>query len=169
MSSENLKSRAALTETFLQEISRFSTWTVIYHQFVAVTIGLNPTDLKCGAVLSETGPLTAGELAEIVGLTTGAVTGVIDRLEQAGLVRREKDPTDRRKIIIQPISDSDELPRLNQIFNSISQTAGQLISTYRDDELAVILDFIQRGQKMLKQEIAKLRENPGTNPSSRPG
>jgi DNA-binding MarR family transcriptional regulator len=65
-------------------------------------VGLNPTDLSSLCLLLLHGPATAGRLAELTGLTTGAVTGVIDRLERGGFVRREVDPTDRRKVIVVP-------------------------------------------------------------------
>src|SRR5918997_6772224 len=78
--------------------SRLSTTTVLFHSAVADRLGVSATDVKCYTILRQTGPLTAGELAERVSLTTGAITGVIDRLERAGLVRRAADPHDRRRV-----------------------------------------------------------------------
>ena len=101
-SSPNVE-RAALLAQFYAEISRNSTWTVVFHQAAAHAFGLNGTDHKCRGVLDETGPITAGELAVVMGMSTGAITSVVDRLEHAGLVRRMRDAVDRRRVIIEPV------------------------------------------------------------------
>ena len=82
---------------------QLSTATVMFHQAIADRLGLNVTDHKCLDLLLIKGPLTAGELAVMTGLTTGAITAVIDRLGGAGFVRREDDPPDRRRVIVQVI------------------------------------------------------------------
>ncbi|CAA9581392.1 MAG: Transcriptional regulator, MarR family, partial [uncultured Thermomicrobiales bacterium] len=90
----------------LEEESRKSTLDGVYFfQAVAERSGMNLTDLQCVAILSSTGPITAGQLAETMRLTTGAVTGVVNRLERAGYVRREKDPTDGRRVVIEPVRE----------------------------------------------------------------
>ena len=109
-----------LLERFNQEISRNSTWTVIYHQALATKLGLNPTDLKCAGLLIETGPITAGELGELVALTTGAITGVIDRLEKFGLVERVKDPTDRRRVVVQLTNNPARIGEAMTAFGSLA-------------------------------------------------
>src|SRR6516165_10656801 len=82
---------------------QLSAATIMFHQAVADRLGLNPTDHKCIDLLALKGLMTAGELADATGLTTGAITGVIDRLEGAGFVRREEDPNDRRRVILRAI------------------------------------------------------------------
>ena len=72
----------------------FNVQALMFGQVVAGRRGINPTDLQCLNVLSLTGPITAGRLAEITGLTVGAITGVLDRLETAGYARRERDEED---------------------------------------------------------------------------
>jgi len=107
--------------------------------------------------LSFTGPLTAGELAERTGLTTGAITGVVDRLEKASYVRRERDAGDRRRVIIRP-----ETGRLGAevapLFSSLKQRMDELCAGYEDDELAILLDFMTRAQPIFRAEAAHLRE-----------
>src|SRR4028118_2100776 len=78
---------------------------VLFNQAVADRLGMNPTDLQCLNILSETGPVAAGQLAQETGLTTGAVTGVIDRLERAGYAWRERDPKDKRRVIVHPLPE----------------------------------------------------------------
>src|SRR5690349_15820511 len=75
---------------------RLSTATIMFHQAVADRLGLNLTDHKCVDLLLLNGPLTAGELASLTALTTGAITAALDRLERGGFVKREDDPEDRR-------------------------------------------------------------------------
>src|SRR5918997_2875361 len=75
---------------------------VLFNQAVADRLGMNPTDLQCLNMLLEAGPVAAGRLAEETGLTTGAVTGVIDRLERAGYAWRERDPKDKRRVAVHP-------------------------------------------------------------------
>ena len=84
-----------------------STVTILFHQAIADRLGMNVTDHKCAGILARSGPITAGELARRTGLTTGAITGVIDRLEQAGFARRARDPGDRRRVIIEPDPETD--------------------------------------------------------------
>ena len=107
-------------------------------------VGLNPTDLGSLCLLLLHGPAPAGRLAELTGLTTGAVTGVIDRLEGGRFVRREVDPTDRRKVIVVP--DRDRVDRdLFPHFPSLQRAAAQ---KFYDDftvaELDVIAEFLMR-------------------------
>lgn len=149
--------QAALIETFIAEISRMSTWTVVFHGAVAAHLGLNPTDLKCGAVLRETGPIPAGELAALTGLTTGAITGVIDRLAKAGLVRRAADPTDRRRVIVEPLDSPARIAELMRILAPLSAETVQLLKEHYDNEqLSVILDFVRRSSDLMRRQTARL-------------
>src|ERR1700724_4256187 len=94
------KARAALMEELEHAVRRSSGLGVIFGQTVANRAGISASDLECLDFLNLEGRVTAGRLAEVAGLTTGAITGVIDRLEKAGLVRRERDSEDRRKVFI---------------------------------------------------------------------
>src|SRR5262245_29900394 len=93
--------RAEVLATLPAEFRQLSVATIMFHQAIADRLGMNVTDHKCADLLERNGPMTAGELAEQTGLTTGAITGVIDRLEQAGFVRRAPDPGDRRRVIVE--------------------------------------------------------------------
>src|SRR6185436_7386052 len=86
---------------------RLSTATVLFHSAIADRLGVSVTDLKCYSILRQTGPITAGELGERLGLTTGAITGVIDRLEHVGLVHRARDPNDRRRVVLELLSNPE--------------------------------------------------------------
>ena len=141
-----------------------STWTVMFHQAASLRMGLNPTDGKCLSVLRETGPITAGELAQVIGLTPGAVTGVIDRLEKRGFVRRAADPHDRRRVIVEPIPDATQTAELGAIFGPLAAaTKQEFFDRYSDEELAVVLDFVRRGAMLMKAQTARIQEDRREN------
>jgi DNA-binding MarR family transcriptional regulator len=155
--SSPLTQRTELINALYQAGRELSTATVLFHSAVAEQVGLNATEWKCLDLLDRMGPLTAGELAEFTALTTGAITGVIDRLEQGGFARRERDPHDRRKVIVQSIQEhKHEIP--HQIFASLRQRYAELFSSYNDQELAFILDYIIRSSAVMTEETAKLRQ-----------
>lgn len=153
-----LPDRQTLVETFLTEISRWSTWTVVYHQAASMRMGLNPTDLKTGALLRETGPITAGELADLIGLTTGAITGVLDRLEKAGVVRREHDPHDRRRVIIHLTENPEYISKAITILGGLQEESLALLAGYTDEQIALINGFIIEGREIMRRQTARLRE-----------
>ena len=138
----------------LEEQSReLSTRTVIFHHLIGERLGLNPTDHKCLDVIIRTRtPMTASQLAEETGLSTGAITGVVDRLEKAGYVKRKRDQNDRRLVFINPLLDK-AMVKLSPIFHPIKQASRNLYSKYSDEGLAIILDFVINCNKMT-QEIA---------------
>src|ERR671930_2324829 len=100
------KGRAALQQELEHAMRRSSAQGVIFGQTVANVAGISGSDLECLDFLNLEGRVTAGRLAEVTGLTTGAITGVVDRLEEAGLVRRERDPADRRKVFIAVVPEA---------------------------------------------------------------
>src|SRR3978361_2138665 len=93
--------RENIVACVMEELRRSSTRAVVFHAAIAERLGLNPSDHKCADLIcNETGPVTAGRLAELTGLSTGAITGVVDRLERAGFVSRVPDPEERRRVVI---------------------------------------------------------------------
>src|SRR5215470_359359 len=115
---------------------------VIYSQVVAERLGINSTDLECLDFVVMRGPLTAGELAAATGLTTGAITGVIDRLERAGFAQRDRDKNDRRKIRVRALPAIER--HIVPLFQPMERAAMSALSTYKDEELAFLLDFLKR-------------------------
>src|SRR5262245_58816371 len=98
-------SRAALEAALELALRETSAQTVLFSQAVADHVGLNATDLEALDLLVRHGAMTAGRLAELTGLTTGAVTGLVDRLERRGYVRREAHPSDRRSVVVRPLTE----------------------------------------------------------------
>jgi len=136
-----------------------STNTVLFHQLIADYLGLNITDHKCLNYLIDRGPLTAGKLAELTHLTTGAITGVIDRLEQAGFVRRVKDPRDRRRVIIERVPES--LAKLEAIFAPLGRMTADICEPYSEDELHFLLAFMKKINSRFQQELSSFKQTLG--------
>src|SRR2546421_9645787 len=90
----------------LQDLRVLSTADDFMNDAAAAALGIHPTDMHAGEVLDREGPMTIGELARAVGLSPGAATALVDRLEQAGLARRVPDPANRRRVIVQPSDDA---------------------------------------------------------------
>jgi DNA-binding MarR family transcriptional regulator len=155
--SRDSQNRAELLTALNDEFRQLSTATILFHQAIADRLGMNVTDHKCAEILLRNGPITAGELAQHTGLTTGAITGVIDRLEKAGFARRTKDAHDRRRVIIEPILKQIERV-IGPLFESMAQSAAELCASYSAEELAVIRDFTVRSRQMAIEETRKLRE-----------
>ena len=149
-------SRAELVQTLATEAGRtLSTHTIMLHAAVAERLGLSITDHKClDFACRGAGSVTAGELAELTGLTTGAITGVIDRLEKAGFAHRERDLSDRRRIIIRPTARAQEIGRL---FESLARRMTKLCSQYTDRDLALLIDFFNQITNLVQEETRKIR------------
>lgn len=135
----------------------FNTQVVMFSRAVAVKLGINATDLQCLNVLAQEGPISAGRLAEITGLTVGAITGVVDRLEEAGYARRERDTGDRRRVIVHPETDGREVAAL---FDDVRRTSAGLYSGYTDEELALILDFFGKAVPIPREHTVELKARP---------
>jgi DNA-binding MarR family transcriptional regulator len=136
---------------------RLSTATVLFHAAVADRLGLGPTDMKCYSILRQAGPLTAGELAERTGLTTGAITGVIDRLERASLLRRARDPHDRRRVVLELLHDPERERAIDALYAPMGRAIGELLDGLSEQERATIYDFLTKGTAILEAETRKLR------------
>lgn len=145
---------------------RLSTAVVLFHAAVAERLGLNVTDWKVASVLWREGPCHPSRLAERTGMSTAAITHVIDRLERAGLVRRERDQTDRRRIILHPVHNPDIAQTLQDVFAGLGQAMAGVMSNYTLDQRAVILDFVEKTSAVLEQETLRLRARDGSDGSS---
>jgi DNA-binding MarR family transcriptional regulator len=132
--------------------------TLMFHAAIAERVGLSATEHKALDILSRAGSLTAGQLADLTGLTTGAITGLVDRLEKVGFVRRVKDPNDRRKVVIQPQTETMER-EIAPLFESLAHSTEKMLSGYSDRELATIHDFITQSIAILQAETINLRDS----------
>jgi DNA-binding MarR family transcriptional regulator len=146
--------RRPLVQAVQAELRALSTEVDRLDALAAQAFGLNRTDLRCLELLSRAGALTATELAHALGFTTGGVTTVIDRLEQAGYARRRADPFDRRRIIVEP---TDLLAQRDaEIFGRLIQSTEALVAGYSDADLATIRDFLGRSRATIAAHVESL-------------
>ena len=149
--------REQLTAAFGTAVRRTSSLMQLVSQAAADQIGINATDLNCLNILSFSGHMTAGELARATGLTTASITGVADRLEEAGFVRRERDTRDRRRVVIRLVLEralSDIAPVFLPMVRALQDVAGR----YTDDELQLIVGFYGRMEQVFRDHLARLRD-----------
>jgi DNA-binding MarR family transcriptional regulator len=164
--SRDVLDKAELVAELVEMMRELSTATILFHQAVADRLAMNVTDHKCAGILAQSGPITAGELAARTGLTTGAITGVIDRLEKAGFVRRVRDAGDRRRVIVEP--DLKQIKRkIGPLFDSMGRAAALLYSGYSVRELALLRDFAERSLQLADQETRKLQGATTTGAETR--
>ncbi|OMD69794.1 MarR family transcriptional regulator [Paenibacillus odorifer] len=128
--------------------------TVLYQQNVAASLGLYNNDFLSIDILREKGPITAGELSKLTGLTTGSVTALIDRLEKNGYVRRQNDPNDRRKVIIVPLYENKD--DVINTYQPLHTAMVKLAASYKDEELALISQFLGQASAVLEEQIDHL-------------
>jgi DNA-binding MarR family transcriptional regulator len=128
--------RDDLVKEILAGFQRTSGQSVVVSQIIADKAGLSPSDLECLGFLEQEGPMTAGRLAELSGLTTGAVTRMIDRLEQAKYVRRRDDPADRRRVVVE--LNRARLKDFDPFYAPMTTEATKLLERYTEKELEVV-------------------------------
>ena len=153
------KARVALLQELEEAMRRTSAQGVLFGQTVANVAGISGSDLDCMDFLNLEGRITAGRLAELTGLTTGAITGVIDRLEKAGFVRRERDEADRRKVFIMIVPEN--VAKIGRLYVPMQEAMHKVWSTYSDAELQLLLRFAKEGYKASLEAAEALKKLVG--------
>ena len=146
--------RAQLIQALNHEGRQYSTAVVVFHHAVSRRLGLNAGDHKYADILMRAGPMTAGKLAELTGLTSGAITGIINRLVHAGWVKRIPDRVDRRRVIVTPLNHPQKAQKVEEVFGSLSTAMKELSDSYSDKDLALMLDFMARSRTILLEQAA---------------
>ena len=116
---------------------------ILFNHQVAQRVGLGASDAQFMHLLQLHGPLTPGRLAELSGLTTGTVTGVLDRLEAAGFVRRERDQGDRRKVIVK-LNEERVWSAMAPLYAGQAESLAAVVGSYDAEQLEVIAGFLRR-------------------------
>ena len=132
---------------------------VLFQDAVARTGGLNSTDLQAVGLLMSQGPATPGELAERTGLSAGgAITAVIDRLEKAGYVSRQRDQADRRRVIV--TADVDKvLQAVGPIYGRVGARWAAYLDTLTDEQIELANELFARASQINREEIELLKES----------
>lgn len=134
---------------------RTATDGVVMHQAVADRLGLHVTDLRCLNMLRLDGPATPGDLAARTGLTTGAITRMIDRLVASGYAHRDHDSTDRRRVIVSAVPA--RIAEIAPLYEGVAASWAALMAEYTDDQLTMILDLFNRFHETSVRLTAELR------------
>ena len=152
--------KRALRNPLVGEVIRgareFSIGTVLFHRVVGQILGVNVTDMKCLDMMALQGSATPSQLAAHTGLSSGATTAMVDRLERAGLIERQPHPRDRRGTIL--VLTKEAMRRLPLLFASLGNAMETLVSSYSRRDLAVLNDFFTRADRLWRQERAKLQD-----------
>lgn len=137
-----LSTEKRVPEALMLELRRFIAGVILFNQRVAERVGMNPTDMQCIHLVQLMGPLTAGKLAECTGLTTGGVTVALDRMEKAGLVRRERNPEDRRSVVVH--LEPKTLAGMEEHYAEVAAQTAELIASFSERDLKTVLEFFKR-------------------------
>jgi DNA-binding MarR family transcriptional regulator len=153
MSRESPKEK--LIAELLEQFRISGTQDNAFDNVAADRLGVNRTDLACLDVITRVGPVTAGEVAAAAGLTTGAVTAVVDRLERAGYARRVRDDADRRRVMIE--ATPAFFRRAESIWRPIGADWQRMIRRYTAKELALMLEMMRAGNEIEARHIERIR------------
>jgi DNA-binding MarR family transcriptional regulator len=133
-----------------------------FHDAVAAYLGVNRTDLRCLDLLDLRGKQSAGDISQVTGLTTGAVTAMLDRLEKSGYIQRLRDPADRRRVLVELTEVARE--RGWTVYEPFAAQATPLFDRFSDEQLVAVRDFIRAGNEFYAEQIARveaLARKPG--------
>lgn len=149
-----------LIEQVAIEIAQSQAATASFDAAAADVLGLNQTDLQCLGRLYAAGAMTAGALARACGLSPGAMTTAVDRLERAGYVRRVRGEVDRRRITVQVTSEALEL--MERIWGPIAVQGKAQLAEFSPDQLAFLVGFLRRGRELQEREAIRIRQMIGS-------
>ncbi|MEV6415589.1 MarR family transcriptional regulator [Kribbella sp. NPDC051718] len=136
-----MSTRGELAAELQERMVRFIADVILFNHAVSAKVGLGGSDSQFMTLLQSHGPLTPRQLSEHTGLTSGTVTGVIDRLEGIGLITRQPDPNDRRKVLVTPSFEAIQ-EKLAPLYAEQGRRMQSVLATRSDDELRVISTFL---------------------------
>lgn len=160
MSRDVSEAREQLLGELVREMRRFTGLGASLFRAAAGRTGMTAADVQVMDILDAGGPTTAGQLAELAGLTTGAMTQMLDRLEMAGLVRRERDPADGRRVIVRFTGGGNTTREIAPILASFGGGWREAASRYDDAQLSLLREFITHANDVTSEEITRLRGAP---------
>jgi len=149
------KARAVLLQELENAMRKASAQGTMFAKAVADRAGISSSDMDCMDFLNMEGRMTAGRLAELTGLTTGAITGVVDRLEKAGFVRRERDESDRRKVFIAPVPE--RMMEIGRFYALMQRAMQKQAERYTDSELKLLLRYAAECNQSILEATTALK------------
>ncbi len=162
-------SRSELAQQLRSEIMGYLGAASEFDEGLAKKLKLSRTDMRCLDLVGRNGPLTAGQLAVESGLTTGAVTFILDRLEEAGMVTRRRDTEDRRRVWVEIVPAAQQ--RLAGLQQPVAEEMREVAQRFKADELAVVRDFMRQAKEVFQRQITTAVKAdsapPGGDPDGR--
>jgi DNA-binding MarR family transcriptional regulator len=149
-------SKRALADDLIRLVREHEAANDAFDEVACLKLGINRTDLRCLNIVENLGPMTAGRLAELSGLTTAAVTAVLDRLERAGYARRVRDEEDRRQVIVELTPQL--LERAGPIWGPLGEEAIAGITRMSVEELESLIRFFRFGIELNEKHIERVRK-----------
>ena len=147
--------RDELLDALIQEMPWYISAATRFQIAVADQLGMPLTDIHAIGALLEIGPAGVRRLSDLMGMTTGAVTRLVDRLERAGYVSREPDPADRRRVVVQLVPE--RVADIAQYYEPMGERWSQQVSAYSDEQLEFLVDFLRQGREHAQAETTNLR------------
>jgi len=158
-----MKDHKALVQQASSEMRTYQTAVDRFDEVVTNLLGINRTDGRCLDILEQRGPLTAGELARACGLTTGAMTTLLDRLERLGYLRRVPHPTDRRRVMVELTAKSRRY--IEQVYMPVGREGRDLLNCLSDSQLELIAKVMQTGRELLERHTERVEKLPKKAPA----
>jgi DNA-binding MarR family transcriptional regulator len=150
--------RGNLASALIAEMRQFIAGAILFNHQVADQLGINLTDHQIINLLDLLGPSTPGQLAQLTGLSSGGITVVLDRLEKAKYIKRERHPRDRRSVLVTAASPR-AMAEIHNIYEHVNKAMGRIFSAYDDAQLKLILDFFHRTNNLRRKDFpARHRE-----------
>lgn len=147
--------KAAATASLLAEARELSGDFDLLSQAVAEKVGLSPTDLLAMDLISRDGHVTAGQIASHLHLTSGAITGLIDRLERSGFAKRASDAKDRRRVVVVPTPKGDQI---GELFRPLALALRRTTEGYSEKDLAMLTDFLRKMRTAVAGTVETIRK-----------
>jgi len=151
-------SKNTAQQSFRALTRQYSDISMLMHEAIARKAGLSGTDHKYLGLLIQHGAMTAGEFSKLTGLTTGAITGLVDRLEKRKLAKRLFDRNDRRKVIIAPDTEN-AMKLLKPIFSALDQKTTALVASFSNSDLEVLERYFQSALQIMEETTKELNND----------
>ena len=159
--------RKKLRQQVIEELRALGTADDFMNEAAAALLGIHSTDMHAGEVLDSEGAMTVGELAGAVGLSPGAATALVDRLEDAGFATRVQDAANRRRVLVQPSKEAGG--RAYAVFGPLIRNTATFLERYSEQELILIRDFLRGAQAVITEHTETVRDAQlGRGPSPYP-
>lgn len=153
-----MKSKKELIEELNQSMQQSGTLTVLHTNAIAHKIGLSATEFESMDLISRHQPMSAGKLAFQCGLTTGAITGIIDRLERVGVVHRVRDPEDRRRVLLEPIEDEEKSRKVCELYQPMQEMFEKIMGKCTPEQITFLINIHNEMNKEVEEIITEMRK-----------